>query len=92
MAEDKIPKNPFSAVGAAHQLQTRKKRQDEAIRKATESKKTKPKKKTRKKEAPSVAEIKKSRHKGLEGETAFGQRMKESPMGKTKTRFGQTGN
>ena len=84
MAQDK---NPFSVVGAAHQLQTRKNRQDEAIRKASAGGKAKPKTKVRKKGAPSVETIKASKHKGSEGETSYGQKMKESPMGKNKTRF-----
>lgn len=82
-----MAKNPFSVVGAAAELQARKGKTDEAIDKATKSKKKPSPKPARKKEAPSVAEIKKSKHKGLEGETSFGQKMKEPVMGKTKTRF-----
>lgn len=85
-------KEPFSAARAALDLQSRKGKSDEIIREASENKKAKPKKGARTKQAPSVSEIKKSKHKGSEGETSYGQRMKESPMGKTKTRFNQTGN
>lgn len=85
-------KEPFSAARAALDLQSRKGKQDEAIEKASAIGKAKKKKGARKKEAPPLSEIKKSKHKGSEGETSYGQRMKESPMGKTKTRFNQTGN
>lgn len=81
-------KNPFSAVGAAVELQARKGKVGEAIDKADPKGKQKPApKKARKKGPAPLSEIKKTKHKGTEGETSFGQKMKESPMGKTKTRF-----
>lgn len=87
-----VDKNPFSAVGAAVELQARKGKTDAAIEAATKTVKKKKKKGARKKEAPSVEEIKKTEHTGSEGETGYGQRIDESPMaGGAKTRFNQTG-
>jgi hypothetical protein len=89
MAEDK---EPFSAVRAAADLQRRQNVVKQAVKDA-EGSPPKPKKvsKPRKKEAPSVAEIKKSEHEGSEGETSYGQRMKEPAIEGAKTRFNQTG-
>jgi len=83
-----MAKNPFSAVGAAAQLQARQGKVKSAVADATEGKsKSPPKVQSRKKEAPPVAEIRKTKHKGLLGEPSYGQKMKEPVMGKNKTRF-----
>jgi len=83
----------LSVQEAARRITERKNRVNQAVDDATKGpKKAKAKVGARKKQAPSVAEIKKSKHKGLEGETAYGQRMKEPIVSNTKTRFGQSGN
>jgi hypothetical protein len=82
-------KNPFSAVGAAQKLQRRQGEVKAAIEKQTGSKsKKKTKRVTRKKGATTYAEAKRTKHRGSEGEVAYGQRMGPSPMEtKRKSRF-----
>ncbi len=89
-------KGNLSAAEAARRIRERKNMVDQIVDDATAGGPSSAKKakvrSVRRKKAPSVAEIKKSKHVGLEGEPAYGQRMAPSPMeGGTKTRFNQTG-
>ena len=79
MAEDKpkrkVPKNPFSAAGAAAELQKRKGKVAQAIGDLDSKKKPKKKRPTRKKGATTYEEAKRTKHTGSEGEVSYGQRM-----------------
>ena len=94
MAKDKKSSTSnLSVQEAARRITERKNKVMQIVDDATRGSKGKAKKEgARKKQAPSVAEIKKSKHKGLEGETSYGQRMNEPAVSNTKTRFGQSGN
>lgn len=85
-------KNPFSAVGAAAELQRRPGKVREAIEKAEGRKsKTKPNRKSRRKDkTTTLGEARRTKHVGSEGETAYGQRMTPRPT-KRKARFKQKG-
>ncbi len=90
MAEDrKKPKNPFSAVRAAEDLRKRKHKVREEIEKAEGTRKKPPKKKAppRKRRGTTYEEAKRTKHRGSEGEVAFGQRMGGVGVGAQKARF-----
>lgn len=88
---DKSTKN-LGVQEAARRITERKNKVMQIVDDAAGSKKAKSKKGARKKSAPSVSEIKKSKHTGSKGETSYGQRMNEPAVSSTKTRFGQSGN
>jgi len=83
----------ISAIETARKIRERKNLVNQTVAGAT-STPTPPKKKkksVRKKGAPSLETIKASKHKGLEGEAAYGQRMQPPAIDASKSRFGQTG-
>ena len=75
---------PFSAQGAAQKLKSRKTIANAAVSAAVG--KTTPKKKAppRGKKGTTYASAKRTKHKGSEGETAYGQKMTESPIKRKK--------
>ena len=82
----------FSALTAAQKLQRRQGEVKQSVKEAVgDAAPRKPKKVARTKKAPPLSEIKKTKHKGLEGEPSYGQRINPPAVGPSKTRFGQTG-
>lgn len=69
------------AAEGARQVQSRQKRVSQAIDDATAGKPPKLKSRARAKGATTYEEAKRTKHTGSEGETAYGQRMTESPYG-----------